>query len=483
MSIGRHTAYNLIGFAVPTVLALVTVPAYLALIGSARYGVLSLAWLILGYFGLFDLGLGRATTQRIAAMRGAPREEKALALTTALVANIGIGLLGAAILWPVAGYVFGHTMNLEPALRAEMMASLPWLALAVPVATTLGVLSGALTGLEKFRETNSISVVSTVLFQLFPLAVAWLAGPDLPRLILASLAARMIGLVMLARACRREFGPLDLTAWDRAQLGALLAFGGWVTLTSMFGPLLVFSDRFFIGSILGAVAVTVYTVPMEAMRRISGVANSLANALFPRLAIAGRDEACRLAGIGTATLYAALTPVVAGAIVLMEAAMRLWLGHGMGLETAALARVFLVAYWFNVFALIPYTRLQANGRPDVVSKIMLAELPPYLVALYFALVHFGLDGAVYVFLARVVIDTLLMFFLSDIPFAHGGLILGTLAGLEGLEIALRFAGPASPAMQIGLAVAIGAASLVPALWVLPAAMRERLFRMLRRQPG
>ena len=261
MSLSRNTSYNLIGSILPLLLSLITVPIYLRLVGIERYGVLQISWLLLGYFGLFDLGLGRATAFRIAAQRDAAPIARAETFWSAMVVNLAMGIVGGAILWMAARYALVDHAKVSVAMRAEMMDAVPLLALSVPVATMNGVLTGTLQGREKFLETNSISVTSTILFQLMSLLVAALWKPYLPALLLAALAARGLALGALWLRCHAELLRCVAVRISSTAMRDLLGYGGWVTLTAVFGPMLVIVDRFAMGAALGMATVAIYSIP------------------------------------------------------------------------------------------------------------------------------------------------------------------------------------------------------------------------------
>lgn len=478
MSISRNAGYNLIGSLAPIAIGLVTVPLYLELVGADRYGVLAIAFLLLGYFGLFDLGLGRATTYRISALKDAEPIARATVFRTSISVNLAMGAVGAVILYFAAGWFFASVFKVDPALRPEMIASVPFLALTVPMATLMGTMTGTLQACDRFLLANKISILSTFLFQVLPLIVAWLIGPSLSLLLAAALAARLITIFVLWRSCERLLTRDCRPRFDRGEARTLLGYGGWVTLTAMFGPVLVILDRFIIGAVLGATAVTIYTVPFQLAQRFGLFPSALVSALFPRLPTAAPEERAELTEKATRVLLSALTPPIFAAILLITPFFHLWIGSRIGSQSAAVGVPILLGFWINAFAIIPYILLQAIGRPDKVTKLLLLEIPPYLLLLWLGLREFGLIGSACVFALRSAADFALMSWAARGRIVDAGL-LAVLAGLLLLAAATTY----TFSFFEPLYWASGAALAAPLGWVcwktLPVDVRDRLVDLVR----
>ncbi|MEE9433098.1 MAG: flippase [Sphingorhabdus sp.] len=413
MSIAKHTTYNLIGSIVPLLLALATIPLYLGLVGPERYGALAIAWLILGYFGLFDLGLGRATAQRIAALKNASAQERSDVFWTAVVVNIAMGIVGGIIMYFAAQYFFQHIFKIDEQLRFEAMAAVPFLAAAVPVATLTGVASGALQGREKFLEVNLATIVGTSLFQLLPLGIAWIVGPTLKWLILAAVVARVIGLLIFLIRVHSNLLAGIKPHFDAAHWVGLFKYGGWVSVTSAVSPLLLSFDRMMIGGVLGARAVTFYSVPVEIVQRISVIPLAMGSALFPRFVNKDSAGQTKLQNKAISSLTVLVAVPTLGALLLLEPFLILWVGNDFAQKSSVIGLIALLGFWIRSFAVIPFSRLQAIGRPDLVAKWLLIQLPFYVIAVYFGLIYWGLIGAVIVFSMRRLVDFQILFYLSE----------------------------------------------------------------------
>jgi O-antigen/teichoic acid export membrane protein len=478
LSVSRHTTYNLIGSLIPVVTALITVPLYIHLIGPARYGVLAIAWLLLGYFGLFDLGLGRATSFRVASLRDAPAAARADTFWAALGVNIGMGIVGGAVMWLSAGYFFAHVFKVSEGLRPEIVATVPLLALSVPVATLTGVLTGAMQGRERFLETNIVSVLSTGLFQLLPLLVAWKLGPNLVAILLAAMLAKLVAMLVLAYWCNREITRGHPPRIRRKEVPLLLRYGGWVTLTSVFGPLLVIVDRFAIGAMLGAVSVAVYTVPFQLAKQIQVLPSALTNALFPRISSASPEQQRKFGNDAAFALAGLISLPVLGGIFLLDPLLHLWVGRSIASDATPVGRILIVGFWINAFAMIPFTSLQARGRPDLVTKVLLAEIPPYFALLYFALVRWGVSGAAFALAARCLLDYFLLSWVSGKRFP-GLLMLTCNFGLLVIAVLLSDLWGYKRWQWWVSASVLGIAMVILAWRTFPFEMKTRLLSQLR----
>ena len=478
MTLARNTVFSAIGQGVPLLVAIVTLPLFIEAIGAARYGALAIAWLALGYFGAADFGLGRAITQRIAAMREAGPNERADAVWSALAGMLGLSLATALVLYVAARWYFADIFEVGSDLRAEALASVWILAASTPVVALTGVMGGALMGLERFGLVAASTVLSRSLILILPLACALLIDPGLPILVLASLVARLLGSALLVPAVWRRFLKGQPRTVSRAELKRLTGFGAWIMITALAAPLMAYADRFVIGAVLGAVAVAAYAIPYDIASRTMMLPGALAQALFPRFAAdQGADAAarCRDYSVFVGLLFA---PAIAALVCLAGPLLHLWLGDNLDPRSVPIAQIILVGFWTNAIAQVPHGFIQARGDPRFTALLQLAELPLYFALLAWLGSTLGLIGFALAFAMRCAVDALLLLRRAG---ASGGALLGRLAasgGILSLALCVGMSVTSTTAL-VGFAIALAGLSSVLGWTLLPNDIRSLLSAIVK----
>ena len=132
--LARNTVWNLVGSGAPMVVAVFCIPILIHGLGTERFGVLTLAWTLIGYASLFDLGLGRALTQLVARKLGAGEEKDVPGLVwTSLALMLLLGVLGAGVVGLSSPWLVHRALNVPAELQREALESFYLLGLAVPV--------------------------------------------------------------------------------------------------------------------------------------------------------------------------------------------------------------------------------------------------------------------------------------------------------------------------------------------------------------
>src|ERR1700726_4993279 len=105
MRLARNIVWNAAGIGLPLLIGIAVVPTIVKGLGTERFGFLSIVWMLIGYFSIFDLGLGRALT-KLAADKLARDEEDEIAplASTALILVFASSALVGFVIAMSAGW-------------------------------------------------------------------------------------------------------------------------------------------------------------------------------------------------------------------------------------------------------------------------------------------------------------------------------------------------------------------------------------------
>jgi O-antigen/teichoic acid export membrane protein len=416
--LARNTAINFAGLMIPLGVAVVAVPVLLKALGPDRFGILALAWALVGYFALMDFGLGRALTQAASQALGAGEEERLRQLSVVSLATMFIlGIVGGAVTAGLTPWLAYSVLEMDPTLRPEAATSFYLLAASLPfVLTTIGF-RGLLEAHQHFGLATALRL---------PYAIFNFVGPLLvlpwSRSLVPIVAMLVLGrLVMFAAhliACLRRYPWLirGIRLTDVGTLRPLLRDGGWMMVSNVISPLMVYLDRFVIGGLISMAAVTFYVTPFELTSKLLFLPAAVLGVFFPAFAATYAQNPTRTAVMvdrANRLVLIGVFPAVLFFVAFAREILLFWVGpEQLAPNSATIMQLLTVGMLINSMAQVPVAFLQATRRADLTARVHLIELPVYAAMIIVFGRTLGITGVALAWTLRVSIDTLTLSWLS-----------------------------------------------------------------------
>jgi O-antigen/teichoic acid export membrane protein len=263
---------------------------------------------------------------------------------------------------------------------------------------------------------NAVRIPLGILTFLGPVMVLPLSK-TLPAVIGILALARLVSWIAYAVLCIRVEPAIRVSVrFDISLMRPLLNFGGWMTVTNIIGPLMVYMDRFLIGAVVSLSAVAYYATPFEVVSKLLVVPAAIMGVLFPAFSSAltvDQDRAAMLFGRVVEYIFLALFPVTLLIVIFARQGLMVWLGIDFAENSTYVLQLLMIGIFINSHAQVPFGLIQGAGRPDLTAKLHMLELPLYVILLWWLLNDFGIIGAAVAWVLRIVIDTVLLFVFAE----------------------------------------------------------------------
>jgi O-antigen/teichoic acid export membrane protein len=415
--LARNTIYGLIGQGAPLLVAVFAIPQLIKGLGTDRFGILTLAWMVLSYFSLFDLGLGRALTQLVAEKLGkeSGEEEIPALVGTASFLMLILGLVGTLVFVILSPAIVYNLLKIPTELQSETVIVFYLLSASVPLVTSTAGTVGILSALQRFDLINAVRIPLGLLMFLGPLLVLPFSHSLVP-VIAVLLVVRFLAWGVYIWLCLRAMPALQhQMQFKKSLLVPLLKFGGWMTVTNIVSPLMVYMDRFLIGGLISVSAVAYYTTPYEVVTKLWLIPGSLVSVLFPAFSTSFVQEPLRVKQLfnrGVKYIFLILFPITLIIVTFANEGLTLWIGKDFAQNSTLVLQWLAIGVLINSLAQVPFALIQGVGRPDITAKFHFIELPFYMLILWKFTTTFGIVGAAYVWVLRVALDTMFLFYVA-----------------------------------------------------------------------
>jgi O-antigen/teichoic acid export membrane protein len=414
----KDILWNLNGYALPLIVALFSIPIIISNIGVEKFGIFTLIYALIGFMNVFDFGLARAITNFVVKYKNEGNYNKVLAVVkTGLLIMFLIALLLSILIQFFKYDIVTTVFSVSKSIFNETETSLSIIAFSLPFVIVQAGSVGVLEAFGKFKQISIAKIPFSIMMYAAPTIISFYF-PTLIALSLSLCLLRIAMAVIFWMLQRKIIGQYVGSNIDEEEskitsgiVKELFKYGGWISVSNFIAPIMLYIDRFFVASIVGAGLVAYYTTPFEIVSKLSILAVSVSGVLFPLLAkniktdiIASNSFYLKaMIGIGCGLAI----PVLAG-IFFSKDILAIWIDDAFSQKAWPVFSLFLIGFFIHGLIQPAYIWIQAEGKPYITAAAHLFDFLLYIVYFPILTKQFGIQGAATAWILRVSISLIVL---------------------------------------------------------------------------
>jgi O-antigen/teichoic acid export membrane protein len=406
LSIRRNTLWNIIGSGLPLVAAILCIPYLIKNLGNESFGILTLIWALIGYFSLFDLGVGRALTYKISQYANSSIKSKAYIFIAGMLITLMAGFVGALIIYLSAQFLV-RLINISDVYRIDAIHAFQICALGIIPTTLTSGLRGTLEGLDKFDISNLSKVMIGISMFVLPALAVLFEQNEISAITSYMVLLRVLVCILLLMSLRDFFLRLPIKTLKK-YIKSLMDYSVWVWISGIIGPLMVYGDRFFVSAYIGAASLPIYAIPQEGLQRLLILPTAICGALLPKMASLRQSELFSTYDFYFKKVSRYMLSICLLSAILIYPILSIWISPTFAQDSIYIALILCAGIFVNSMSLVPSTLIQARGDTKFIALSHLLELIIYIFLVWWLAKHYGLIGAALAWLLRQIIDLIIL---------------------------------------------------------------------------
>ena len=408
-SIFNNSLWNLCGTIIPSFLAIPIMGVLSRELGVELFGMFTITFMIVGFANIFDVGLTKSVVLQIA--RNKSKKNRIEIISSALAFIFPMSLLAFILVYLFSSNIVeGFSISLEN--KKDVENSIKIISFAIPPLLMSNIILAYFEGIERFDLLNKQKIIANTIMSISPLFCFFYEKVDLSGVVTGVVISRFITLFIFSSTyyffvIKDKVAVKNILTFKFKWLRKLLKFGGWLAISNIISPIMVYMDRLILSSYTSATTIAFYTAPAEIVSRMLIIPNALSSAIFPKMVKEGQD---RDITIQVMILISALVTIITIPIfIYSESIMVLWMGESFSGQPAEVLKILIIGLIATSASIVPYTKIQSMGYSKITAAIHLLEIIPYLFLLKYCVNHFGVIGAAYAWSIRLLIDFILIY--------------------------------------------------------------------------